>query len=173
VRDRIAAMFEAHGRFIERLLKTYANPAAADSGALQSARIAARLARSNAEASVERMLGEPASQRSIDPNVALGILAAIRRHALASLALQARLERGSVPSVPGLDELGVQFARTFRSLAAAVRNGTPPRDIPPLRETHGRLRAASKSTLMEETDLIVDSLNTIAELLGAQRVAMR
>ncbi len=173
VRDRIAAMFEAHGRFIERLLKTYANPAAADSGALQSARIAARLARSNAEASVERMLGEPASQRSIDPNVALGILAAIRRHALASLALQARLERGSAPSVPGLDELGVQFAHTFRSLAAAVRNGTPPRDIPPLRETHGRLRAASKSTLMEETDLIVDSLNTIAELLGAQRVAMR
>jgi hypothetical protein len=40
-------------------------------------------------------------------------------------------------------------------------------NLPSLRETHDSLRAESPTTLTDETDLMVDSLNTIAALLAS------
>jgi hypothetical protein len=165
VRERLAATLEAHADYVSRLLKVYLDPARRDIGSLPPARAIARLARSNAEASVDRMLGEPPARQTLDPGVAVGILAAIRRYALALLALQARLERGTQPSVPGLDRLATEITAMLRALAAALRDGTPPANLPPLRQTYDALRSSSQSTLIDETDLMVDSLNTIADLL--------
>ena len=72
-----------------------------DRARVNGARGAARLARSNAEASVQRMLGEPASRRSIERRVPSSVLATTRRHALAALALQARIEREAQSSPSG------------------------------------------------------------------------
>jgi hypothetical protein len=59
----------------------------------------------------------------------------------------------------------------LRSLATALRDGTMPANLPALRETHDSLRAESPTTLTDETDLMVDSLNTIAALLASDRHA--
>jgi uncharacterized membrane protein YccC len=165
VRDQLAAVFDAHVPYVERLLGAYVDPARHDPRRLQDARAAARLARSNAEASVERLLSEPRHRQALDPRVAIGVLAALRRYALAALALQARLERGSPPAVPGLDRLAAQLASMHSALARAIRTGTPPSEVPPLRQTHDELRATAKTSLFDETDLMVDSLNTVADLL--------
>jgi uncharacterized membrane protein YccC len=166
VRDALAATLEAHARYVGRLLQAYLDPSRRDAAGLQSARVVARLARSNAEASVDRMLSEPAARQTLDPGVALGIVAAIRRYALALLALQARLERSTPPSITGLDRLAREIGVTLRALATALRDSTAPADLPPLRQTHDALRSSSPTTLTDETDLMVDSLNTIAALLA-------
>jgi hypothetical protein len=53
-------------------------------------------------------------------------------------------------------------------LAAAIRAGTAPDSIPDLRATQSQL-GATPALVEEETDLMVDSINTIASLLGATR----
>lgn len=171
VRDALAGTFDAHAQYVGLLLQAYLDPNHRDAGGLQAARAVARLARSNAEASVDRMLGEPAARQAIDPGVALGIIAAIRRYALAVLALQARLERSTPPSIAGFDRLAGEIGATLRALAAALRDSTIPTHLPPLRQTHDALQSASPTTLTDETDLMVDSLNTIAALLATDQHA--
>ena len=112
-RGALAALLEAHSRYVEALLVAYADPRHADLQALGEIRAAGRLKRSNAEAIVERMLAEPAARHSIAAPVALGLLAAIRRHALASLALHAGLEGGVAQPVRGIEELSKQMAASF------------------------------------------------------------
>ena len=131
---------------------------------LAQIRTDARLARSNAEAIVERMLTEPASRAAIAPRAAVGLLAALRRHALGALALHAGLERGVREPVRGMAELAAQMTESLASLATAVRAGTPPSPLPPLRQTQLAL-GPTDALVGEETDLMVDSVNTIASLL--------
>jgi uncharacterized membrane protein YccC len=75
LREVLAQELEAIGRDSELLLGTYVDPRRWDPGALQQSRAAARLARSNAEASVERALGEPTAGDRFDPQLALSLLA--------------------------------------------------------------------------------------------------
>lgn len=77
VPDRLAALVEADGRYGRSVLAAWADPAEADPAALQRDRLDARLARSNAEAVVDRWLPEPTGH-DFDPEVARGVLAAVR-----------------------------------------------------------------------------------------------
>jgi hypothetical protein len=52
-------------------------------------------------------------------------------------------------------------------LADAVRTGSAPPPLPPLRQTQRALRGDADAAVGDETDLMVDSINTIAELLAA------
>ena len=85
-------------------------PRRLDFARLAHMRSDARLARSNAEAVVERMIAEPARRASIAPRAAVGLLAAVRRNALGALALQAGLERGAAEPVDGLEPLAREIA---------------------------------------------------------------
>ncbi len=165
VRPALAGLLEAHAGYVAALLDGYRDPGRADVRALGDIRIAARLTRSNAEAVVERMLGEPAARHAIPRAVAVGILAATRRHALAALALHAGLEQGGAAPVGGVDALAGQMTTSLRGLADALRRGIPPPLLPPLRQTQLAL-ASGHGLLRDETDLMVDSVNTIAALLG-------
>ena len=171
VRDRLADLLDAQRRYVAVLFGALIAGSKPDRARVNAARGAARLARSNAEASVQRMLGEPASHRSIDADAAVGVLATTRRHALAALALQARIEREANPPRPELEPLAKQIDETFRALADALRTGAPPRDLPLLRATQEALRTVTSSSIVNETDVIVDSLNTIAAMLRKQEVA--
>ena len=171
VRQAIADLIDAHRRYVTALFGGLIDASKRDRTRLGAARANARLARSNAEASVQRMLGEPASRRAMSGDVALGLLAASRRHALAALALQARIEREPRDPPPELERLATEIVTTLAELARAVREGTVPKDLPPLRATQEQIRALTRSSLMDETDVMVDSLNTIAEMLGGHRVA--
>ena len=157
-------MLDAHGEYVAALLGGYADPARIDLDRLSQIRIRARLARSNAEAVVERMLAEPASRASIAPRTAVGLLAALRRHALGALALHAGLERGVHEPVRGMAQLAGEMTEGLAALAGAVRSGRPPAALPPLRQTQIAL-GATDALVEAETDLMVDSINTVASLL--------
>ncbi|HMC75839.1 MAG TPA: FUSC family protein [Vicinamibacterales bacterium] len=167
-RAALAAMLDAHGAYVAALLQGFADPGSVDLDRLADIRAGARLARSNAEAVIERMVAEPESRAAISPRVAIGILAALRRHALAALALHAGLERGVAQPVAGMQQLTGEMTSALAQLAAAIRAGTAPDSIPDLRATQSQL-GATPALVEEETDLMVDSINTIASLLGATR----
>jgi hypothetical protein len=96
--------------------------------------------------------------------VTIGLLAALRRQALATLALHAGLERGVRAPVPGMTQLRDEVAAALGSLADALRTGAAPPPLPNLRTTQLAL-GKSDALVNTETDLLVDSVNTVAGLL--------
>jgi len=173
VRPAMAAMLVEQSKYLGVLLSAYTDPAATDVSRLDGIRASARLARSNAEAVVERTLAEPQRRHPMSLRTAMGLLAASRRLALAALALHAGLERDVRDAVPGIGELAQQVTSSLLTLATAVRQGSAPPPLPPLRQTQVALGAALNDVARDETDLIVDSLDTIAELLRKDTAAPR
>lgn len=165
-RAALGDMLDAHGTYVGALLNGFADPGRIDLPALAHIRASARLARSNAEATVERMLAEPARRGGLSKKAAVGLLAALRRHALAALALHAGLERGVHEPVRGMGRLGAEMTASLASLAHALRSGVAPPRLPPLRQTR-RALGATDALVDAETDLMVDSINTAADLLTA------
>jgi hypothetical protein len=171
VRSALAAMFEAQSVYVYTLLTAYADPRTASVAHLVRIRAAARLARSNAEALVERMLAEPERQATIRPRAATGLLAAIRRNALATLTLHAGVERGIDTPSPKLAELAADMRLSLTVLAEAAREARAPRPLPPLRQTQLALSDSVNPLVKQETDLMVDAINTMADLLTRDATA--
>jgi len=166
VRSALASMFEAQSVYVSLLLMAYADPTAVDLARLTRLRAAARRARSNAEAIVERMLVEPNRRAAIHPRAATGLLAAIRRNALAALALHAGVERGIATPSPTVAPLAEAIKNSLSILAEAVGQGRAPRPLPSLRQTHVAVAGKISPLLEHETDLMVDAINTMAEHLA-------
>ena len=192
VADRLADLVETDGHYGSALLHAWAEPASADPAALQRLRLAARLSRANAEASVDRWLSEPAGRRSavpgpLDPERARGILAAVRRYVWAALVLHGQLP-GDGPRRPDVHRFAVEVEQAFSAVAAALRTGALPTNYPPLRTTqvsiaehllHPRAEPDGDPAaapvplpadlmLARESDLMVNALNTIAHLAGVE-----
>jgi hypothetical protein len=162
----LAAMMDAHRDYLDALLDAFSTERV-DPARLAALRAAGRLARSNAEATVERMFTEPRSRATLPYSAGVGVLAALRRNALAALALHAALERGGVARDPALIPLKAAIHDAFGIIARALREGTPPHDLPPLRRVERDAADGRADPLRTELDLIVDSVDTLAELLGA------
>ena len=165
-RPAIAAMLETQSRYVESLLAAYAGPSAPDLTPLDESRASARLARSNSEAAVERMLAEPRARYTMRPRTAVGLVSAARRNALAALSLRAGLEPDVFDANPLIRELASQIGSSLMTLATAVRERSGPPALPPLRQTQLALATASDDAVGDETALIVDSIDTMAELLA-------
>ena len=169
---RLAALLEAQGRYAAAVLAAIIAPGEANDRPVAHARLEAQLARSNAEESVERMLGEPTARRALAPSAALGILAAVRTLASAGLALDAVRPASEVPPAPALKPLARALEETLLRLAAGLRSGGPPARLPSLRALYARLvdrlgEGASplEQLALSEADFMVDSVETIASLL--------
>jgi uncharacterized membrane protein YccC len=167
VHELLASLAEALGRDARVLLGVYADPSRWNPTALQQTRAAARLARSNAEASVERMLSEPAGG-PVDPEMALSLLAAFRRYALGALALHAGLDQKPAVTRPKLDPLGRQIADSLEVLATALRTRAAPGPMPPLVDTQLSVQSTVDPALAEQTGMMIDSITTVAALLKGQ-----
>ncbi len=185
VPQRLAELLATQNTYLQEVLAAYVDPAEHDPEALRGALVTARLARSNAEASIDRWMAEPARHRAA-PETALGVLAAAQRNAGAALALHAHLPHAARRCRPALAALARQLDQASTALADAVRTGSRPAGLPPLRATHlAMVEAGAAATgdgeqpaerrdaalLISETDLIVDGVNTIGHLLGAERPA--
>jgi len=166
VRSSLAALLETHGRYVSGLLDSYVTPQEPDLARLAELRSDARLARSNFEADAERMLAEPSRKGALGSRTVKGLIAALRRHALAALALHAGIERGIDRPFPGMARLSEEMKTSLSLLAEAVREGTAPPPLPPLRQTQLALAKSVGPTTGEETDLMVDGVNTMADLLA-------
>ena len=172
VQDALADMLDTYRDYFRVIRGSYANPGAPFEDVLDHARSAARRARSNLEASIDRMSAEP--DTTPETMTALsGILASSHRLIHAIMALEAGLYTS--PPVPAREAFA-RFAHsvelTLHSLAAALR-GSPlkPADLPDLREDHHALihaaaPAAERHALVNvEIDRITNSLNTLSEEL--------
>ncbi len=127
------------------------------------------------------MGNEPVAPTAVSVRAAQAVLAASRRFGVASLTLQARLERSARLPACARSALAVltdQLDAALERIADALRRHGDPLPLPPLRETQIALKRAldlqpdaELGALVSETDLMVDAANTMAELLHRLRAA--
>ena len=139
---------------------------------LDNVRIAGRRARSNAEASVDRLRGEPRVSTDL-LNTLSAILVNSHSFVHAAMALESGLYRTQpVAMRPATAEFAREVGHVLAAVSASLRSSQPPpRDLPDLREAHNRIMGSpealtSRYNLVNmETDRIVTSLNTLLDYL--------
>lgn len=175
--EELARLFDAYRAYFETVRDSYlrpeernGDPEERNGDRLDRVRLAARLARSNLEASVARFHSEPGV--SFDRVTALdGILANSHRLVHAIMSLEGGLARSRpVPARDAFRVFAADVVRTLQLLSSALHGAsTRAEDYPDLREDHTALLAAGepKSERYElvnlEADRIANSLNTLHE----------
>lgn len=171
----LATLVDAYRLHLEAVL-------AGRMGDLADTRAAARRARSNAQASLDRLRGEPARRRSLQQlRQAEALLANASRLVRAGVALEALLRDGA--SLPRRDAVAGFAARADQALvaiASALREDHHP-ELPSLRPEERRLAGALAEAVAardpvalavaDAGDRIADSIDTLAHLLRADAPA--
>ncbi len=170
VRTALADMLDAYQEYFREVVQALTKPG--DLKALDRVRLPARRARSNAEASVDRLGGEPGVAHATMHNLHT-ILVSSHIFVHAVMALESALYRTqSVPARPATLQFAAAADRTLQAASEALRSGhAPPNDLPDLRAEHNQI-VGSKTGPGEryqmvnvETDRITTSLNTLMEHL--------
>jgi uncharacterized membrane protein YccC len=131
-----------------------------------------RRARSNAEASVDRVASEPGATAE-QAGLLTAILAGSHGFAHAAMAMESALDQ-TAPAPPR--PAAVEFARVVEStlcaLAGMLRGDPLSQEIPDLRAAHNAILKSGEASnerytlINTETDRIVTSLNTTREQIG-------
>jgi hypothetical protein len=94
------------------------------------------------------------------------------------LTLRARIARTTGAPHELIERFVVDLDAALRAIVESLRSGKPPGPLPPLRDDQLALRARlderadpAIEVLASETDLIVDSVNVMAEILARQGAA--
>lgn len=172
ISETIAQLLESYRDYFHAVTEANFQPQNPDLRPLDRTRLQSRRARSNLEASVDRLLAEPGT-RDEQVKRLNAILASSHRFAHAAMALDAYRERMS--ATPGRRAF-LTFAdhvENVLSLLAASLRGThvPAKDWPDLREDYHRLvqsgdpRTERYALSNIEADRITNSLNTLHEQL--------
>ena len=183
VPEGLADLVDADGRYAKAVLTAWADPACADQRSLQRARLTARLARTNAEAVVDRWLSEPSRRNACQQEMVLRILAAVRTYLLGILSLHAQLPAKG-PAFPQVTLFADEVAEAMCAVAQSVRSGAPQGRMPTLRSTQlalterlgvrkrgepsGHPLEARALILVSETDLLTHSVDTLGHLVGLE-----
>src|SRR5205085_9499629 len=116
----LADMLEAYRRYFAAVMAGYLDPQHIDAASLAAARRAARLARSNAEASIDRLRSEPARSPEVLDR-AVGLLASSHRFVRSAMALEAGLYHD--PDPPAMAPVALQdfVAAVDTRLRALIR----------------------------------------------------
>ncbi len=176
--EKFARLVEAHSTYAAALLHSVAHPGQTDPAQLRGLQAAARRARTDAEASSDRLADEP-QHPPLTPTVARTLVAVVTRLAHTELSLHAlvppqatatgREEGGARDGdADRLDALATAFSTAMISLAEAVRTLQPPGPIPPLRQVQSALRdrpTVLDPRLLQITDNLVDAANTLEDVL--------
>jgi uncharacterized membrane protein YccC len=166
--EMIARLLDAYAAYWSAIRAGYEQPDRTLSREVDEARLGGRRARTNLEASMDRLAIEPGTTH--DRFRALSaLLANSHRLAHAMMALEAGLvTTRSAPPRPAFKAFADDVAQTLSALAAHLR-GTPvdPATLPDLRESHHELLRAGETVeryalVNIETDRVVNSLNTLA-----------
>lgn len=171
INENIARLLDAYRDYFHAISEAYLKPDAPPP-ALDAARQAGRLARSNLEASADRLSAEPYPSQI---NALNDMLASSHRLVHSLMALEAGLyESKFVPPRDAFRTFSHDVERTLYFLAASLR-GSPihPGDLPDLREDHHALVRSGDSNTERyalvniETDRVTNSLNTLREQITA------
>jgi uncharacterized membrane protein YccC len=172
--EAMARMLDAYRQYFRAVREAYLSPFESYETQLQRARAASRLARSNLEASVDRVIAEPGTSPE-EAGALTAMLASSHRLIHAFIALEAGLaESRPVAARAPFRTFADQVELTLYFLAAALRGSRMTRaDLPDLRETHHALihspaSGAERYALVNtETDRATNSLNTLSEQILA------
>ena len=170
VPETMAGMLDAYREYFRRVKQCYLAPGEPLADEMDGARLAARLARSNLEASVDRLIGEPGTPAATVAALT-GILASSHRMVHAMMALEAGLwSSNPVPARPAFRSFANLVEVTLHSLAGALRGSVVTQaELADLREAHHDLirsgdgRIDRYALVNIETDRITNSLNTLGE----------
>jgi len=176
VADALADLADATRRYVYLALRGVMEPGH-DLVKAAAASREVRLARANAEAAIDRSLGDPASRR-IDHALTLDVLATFRRLAIAThtLRLAPAAALDVVPSA--LRELVDALDSELGAIAARLRFGRVTVVRGPLRAMHSDVAAALAGAgplatlVIAETDEMVDATNSLAEILERAPAAL-
>ncbi|CAG4918644.1 MULTISPECIES: FUSC family protein [Acidithrix] len=181
VPEMLATVLSSHGIYLQRVLNYWQRASDEDRGAIQSARLEARLSRSNADASMERWLFEPKKPAQIQPNIAASIISGADQLAWSSLALRVSAPNSDL-NLPTLLELANAIDEALGIIIARIRDQNAATVVFPdlrsiqialfsdLEKTRRNRKDLAKidspiAVLLSETDVIVDTIDTIAHLL--------
>ncbi len=167
INENLAKLLDAYRDYFRVVGEAYLKPDAPPPE-LNSTRQAARLARSNLEASVGRLSAEPYPSQVAALN---DILASSHRFVHALMALEAGLYQSQyVTPRDAFRTFSHDVERTLYFLAASLRGSAiHPGDLPDLREDHHALLRSGDSHVERyalvniETDRVTNSLNTLRE----------
>jgi uncharacterized membrane protein YccC len=170
VRAALADLIEAYRRYFLAVLDD-------DRRVRADVRAATRSARTNAQASLDRLRSEPRADRPLIAT-AEGIFANANRFLRAAMALEAaRLGAGDVPARAQVDVFARQVAQELSDIAQALRAQHALKPGPRLRDAQRSLAATLDAAAsddaqrvlaaawVEGSDRITDSVNTLAHLL--------
>jgi uncharacterized membrane protein YccC len=170
VGEAIAGMLDSYRDYFRSVALAYFEGATDRTAELDRTREAARLARSNAEASVDKVATEPFTRPDAIEQLH-SILANSHRLVHAVMALEAGLAiRDRPPARNAFRTLAHHVEFTMHALAEALRGANlNVADLADLREDHQRLLESGASAPERyalsniETDRVVNSLNTLTE----------
>lgn len=190
--QRLTEFLDSQADYADGVLGCFSEPSSAKRPQLGEMRAAVRRARSNAELSVERMASEPGRSKRDAPvslEQARGVIAACRRGSLALLTLHAHLPEKSAEELPPVRPFTEMLTAHIRNNAAALGQLGSGRDAGGGRTPEERaayvLRAAYRELveklsafaygddasipiLSAESDELVDSVNSVSDLLSPQ-----
>jgi uncharacterized membrane protein YccC len=176
VAEMMARLLNSYRIYFLKVVDVLENRAGAQPTDLDKLRLASRLARTNAVASVDRMQAEPGTRHD-EVSLLIGMLASSHRFIHAVLSVEAGILPSSRPTIR--DEFLI-FAgdvnKTLEALTAELRGSHPSiQKWPDLREDHRRLTqnplsAGEQYTLVNvEADRMTNSLNTLREQIERWR----
>jgi uncharacterized membrane protein YccC len=172
-REKFARLLEAQGEYATALLRQLAHPGRLDAAELRGLQGAARRARSDAEASTERLSEEP-PHAPLTPQLSRALIATVRRLTQAELAIHALATEQHVHEVvPSdrallLDRFAAALATTISALARSLRTLEPAAASPHLRRFQVELTShatAADRALVSATDGLVDAVDTLDAIL--------
>ncbi len=179
----LASMLDCYREYFDMVMTALISPEATPESRLAAVRRRARLARSNADASVDRLFAEPRGTRG-ERSGATRLLAASRRFARATMVLEAGLQSKDEVSLPEAELTA--FARdvelTLIALASALRGQRAALEsLPDLLESHEALRTVagqcaptaagdgeippSPALWLDQTETVANAVNTMVALL--------
>jgi uncharacterized membrane protein YccC len=168
----LADTVDAYRRYFDMVMSGYLDPPHLNRAELDRVRLEARLARSHAEASADRMRSEPADS-SQDLHRAYGILANSHRFIHSAMILEASLYTPTEPAaLQGLAQFVSDVDTTLERLSSALRRSSHSLGpVPDLRADQNVLVEAADSSgrarapLLLETERITNSLNTMVDVV--------
>ncbi|WP_207306908.1 FUSC family protein [Xanthomonas oryzae] len=174
IRASLAHLLSAYRDYLRHLLLGQMDD-------LGDTRAAARVARTNAQASIERLRGEPRSRRNLQElKLAESLLANGNRLIRATLLLEAVLSDGHpLPTLEALPAFAQQADQALSELIDCLRNGSIPA-VATLRNAERQLSDAlaalpdsspTTAALADTIDRVTDSIGTLTHLLRPARPA--
>jgi uncharacterized membrane protein YccC len=173
VGEVMARLLEAYRAYFSLVAESLARGELANPGEFDKARMAARLARTNAVGSVDRMQAEPGT-RAEEVGILTGMLASSHRFVHAIMSIEASIPVNGRDATPELRGFAADVHQVLDDLIADLRfsRGPGPKQ-PDLRESYRRLTKAGSTEeyalMIVEADRITNSLNTLREQIAKWR----